>query len=147
MANYLREIKISMEKKKGDFEVFTITTPEESAEFFRKQFGDTIDVYESFMVLYLNNSNETIGWQKISSGGINQCVVDIRILMGTALKALSTQMIVCHNHPSGSLRPSEADKKITKQINEACKILEIRLLDHLIVTENSYFSFANEGLI
>lgn len=147
MDNYLREIKISMEKKDGDFEKFKINSSYESAKFFRAQMGDSIEIYETVMVLYLNNSLETMGWQKISQGGINSSVVDIRIVMSTAMKLLASAILICHNHPSGSLKPSHSDIKITKELQEAGKILHVQILDHVIITENSHFSFADECLM
>ena len=83
----------------------------------------------------------------MSSGGINQSVVDLRILFKNALEHLATGIIIAHNHPSGNLKPSSEDLKITKQIAEAGKILNIQLLDHLIITQNSYLSFADENLL
>lgn len=102
---------------------------------------------EEFWVLFLNQSNKVIGKTRLSSGGINQSIVDIRVLFKNALEQFATGIIVAHNHPSGNLQPSEADLKITKQISEAGKILNIQLLDHLIITQNSYLSFADENLL
>ncbi|AZI67979.1 JAB domain-containing protein [Kaistella daneshvariae] len=102
---------------------------------------------EEFWVVFLNQNNRIIGKSRLSSGGINQSVVDIRILFKNALEHFATGIIVAHNHPSGNLKPSQEDLKITKQIAEAGKILNIQLLDHLIVAQNSYLSFADENLL
>lgn len=102
---------------------------------------------EEFWAIYLNQNNRVLGKSKLSSGGINQSVVDVRILFKTALEHFSTGIIIAHNHPSGNLKPSSEDLKITKQIAEAGKILNIQLLDHLIIAQNSYLSFADEGLL
>lgn len=102
---------------------------------------------EEFWVVFLNQNNRIIGKSRLSSGGINQSVVDIRILFKNALQHFATGIIVAHNHPSGNLKPSQEDLKITKQIAEAGKILNIQLLDHLIVAQNSYLSFADENLL
>lgn len=102
---------------------------------------------EEFWTIYLNQNNRILGKGKLSSGGINQSVVDIRILFKTALEHLATGIIIAHNHPSGNLKPSSEDLKITKQISEAGKILNIQLLDHLIIAQNSYLSFADENLL
>ncbi len=102
---------------------------------------------EEFWAIYLNQNNRILGKGKLSSGGINQSVVDIRILFKTALEHLATGIIIAHNHPSGNLKPSSEDLKITKQISEAGKILNIQLLDHLIIAQNSYLSFADENLL
>ena len=84
---------------------------------------------------------------KLSTGGITSSIVDMRLLMSAALNCLATRMIVCHNHPSGQMKPSSEDLSIIKKIKEACKIMNIELLDHLIISENEYYSFADEGLI
>ena len=102
---------------------------------------------EEFWAIYLNQNNRVLGKSKLSSGGINQSVVDVRILFKSALEHLATGIIIAHNHPSGNLKPSSEDLKITKQIAEAGKILNIQLLDHLIIAQNAYFSFADENLL
>lgn len=102
---------------------------------------------EEFWAVFLNQNNRIIGKSRLSSGGINQSVVDIRILFKTALEHFATGLVVAHNHPSGNLKPSQEDLKITKQIAEAGKILNIQLLDHLILAQNSYLSFADENLL
>ena len=108
----------------------------------------TISYQEECIVLYLNHASKIIGAQKLSKGGINATIVDIRIILATALKSLSTAIIIAHNHPSGKLEPSDADKKITKRLSDACKLLDLALLDHIILApENAYFSFADNGLI
>ena len=146
--NYIREISISMKKSNNQMLKFQLTSSRDSFEFFRNQFDDSIGVYESVMVLYLDNSNNTIGWQKHSQGGLNTCLVDVRLIMATALTSLANGVVICHNHPSGSLRPSTPDDNITAKLVEAGKILDIRVLDHLIITEdNGYFSYADDGRI
>ncbi|ESU20888.1 radC protein [Flavobacterium cauense R2A-7] len=103
--------------------------------------------HEEFWVLYLNNSNKVIYKTQISKGGITGTVVDIRIIFKTALEHNATSLVLCHNHPSGVLQASEADKQITRKLKEAGKQLDILVLDHVIVTEKSYFSFADEGIL
>lgn len=102
---------------------------------------------EEFWAVFLNQNNRILGKSKLSSGGINQSVVDVRILFKTALEHFATGIAIAHNHPSGNLKPSHDDLKITKQVAEAGKILNIQLLDHLIISQNSYFSFADENLL
>lgn len=103
--------------------------------------------HEEFWVLYLNNSNKVIYKTQISKGGITGTVVDTRIIYKTALEHNATSVILVHNHPSGTLIASEADKQITRKLKEAGKHLDILVLDHLIVTEKSYFSFADDGIL
>lgn len=102
--------------------------------------------HEEFWIIYLNNSNKVISKSQLSKGGITGTLVDVRIVFKTALEMGATALILCHNHPSGTLIPSEADKQITKKLKLAGDSLEIKVLDHLIVTESSYFSFADEGI-
>ena len=103
--------------------------------------------HEEFWVLYLNNSNKVMYKTQISKGGITGTVVDTRIIYKTALEPGATSIILVHNHPSGTLVASEADKQITRKLKEAGKHLDIPVLDHVIVTEQSYFSFADEGIL
>lgn len=102
--------------------------------------------HEEFWVLFLNNSNKVIYKTQISKGGITGTIVDIRIVFKLALEHNATSIILSHNHPSGKLQASEADIQITKKIKEAGKNLDIQVLDHVIITEKSYYSFVDEGI-
>lgn len=101
--------------------------------------------HEEFWILYLNNSNKIVMKSQLSKGGITGTVVDVRLVFKKALENNAVSIIVCHNHPSGILQPSDADKQITEKLKEAGKNLDIRLLDHLIITEKGYYSFADSG--
>ncbi|MDO5635620.1 MAG: DNA repair protein RadC [Myroides sp.] len=103
--------------------------------------------HEEFWCLLLNNSNKVIYKFQLSKGGLTQTVVDIRMLFKTVLEHLATAIILVHNHPSGQLNPSAADKDITQKIKQAGTTLDIKLLDHLIITATDYFSFADEGIL
>jgi DNA repair protein RadC len=103
--------------------------------------------HEEFWVLFLNNSNKVMAKQQVSKGGMTATVVDIRLVFKQALELFSVAIIVCHNHPSGKLKPSDADVQLTKKIKNAGITLDIKLLDHLIITEKAYFSFADEGIL
>ena len=102
--------------------------------------------HEEFWIIYMNNSNKVIAKSQLSKGGITGTLVDVRIVFKSALEMGATALILCHNHPSGTLIPSDADKQITRKLKLAGDSLEIKVLDHLIITENSYFSFADEGI-
>lgn len=106
---------------------------------------DIIEFQEECKVILLNRGNFVIGIYEVSKGGIEGTVVDIRIILSVALKCNATQLILVHNHPSGNLNPSNADEKITKRLENACKIIGIKLLDHLIITKNDYYSFKKEN--
>ncbi|MDT7833483.1 DNA repair protein RadC [Flavobacteriaceae bacterium S356] len=101
--------------------------------------------HEEFWVLYVNNSNVVIAKDQISKGGLTATIVDVRILLKKAIETMCVAIIICHNHPSGKLKPSLSDIDVTDKINMAAKTLDIKLLDHLIITQKSYFSFADEG--
>lgn len=103
--------------------------------------------HEEFWVLFLNNSNKVVAKNQISKGGLTATVVDVRLLFKRALELAAVAIIVCHNHPSGKLQPSNADQQLTQKIIEAGATLDIKLLDHLIITEKAYFSFADENLL
>jgi DNA repair protein RadC len=103
--------------------------------------------HEEFWLLMLNRANKVLGRFKVSQGGLSGTVIDTRIILKKALDNLASSIIVCHNHPSGNKQPSEADIKITEKLKKAAEMLEIKLLDHVIIAERTYFSFADEGLI
>jgi DNA repair protein RadC len=104
-------------------------------------------MHEEFWILYLNNANKIIETFQISKGGITGTLVDVRITLRKALELGAVSLILAHNHPSGNLNPSEADKQLTLKLKTAAESMDIKILDHLIVTEKSYFSFADEGLM
>ena len=117
----------------------------ELKEFFPE---DLISLQEQFVVMYLNKGNRVLGVYKLSKGSITGTVADVRLILGTALKAAACSIVLCHNHPSGSLKPSNADIQITEKIKQAAVLMEIKLIDHLIISpENKYYSFADQGII
>lgn len=109
---------------------------------------ETLSLQERFVAMYLNRSNRVIGVYPMSVGGITGTVVDVRLLLSVALKTAATGIILAHNHPSGNLKPSEADKDLTNKIRKASEYMDIKLLDHLIiVSESKYLSFTEDGLL
>ena len=133
-----RQLEIALEKPK-------ITSSKDGFNIMQPIIGDL--EHEEFWVLFLNNSNKVLAKNQISKGGLTATIVDVRLLFKQALELTSVAMIVCHNHPSGKLEPSNADKQLTQKIKQAGITLDIKLLDHLIITEKAYFSFADEGLL
>ena len=103
--------------------------------------------HEEFWIIYLNNSNKVLTKLQLSKGGITGTLVDVRLVFKTALEQGATGLILCHNHPSGALTASDADKQITKKLKMAGESLDIKIIDHLIVTEHQYYSFADEGIL
>ncbi len=125
-------------------ELIKITSSKMVFEIMQPIIGELI--HEEFWVLYLNSSNKVIAKSQISKGGITGTVVDKRIVFKTAFENSATAMILTHNHPSGKLEPSDADIEITKELKLAGKQLDVRVLDHIIITENGYYSFADYGI-
>ena len=109
--------------------------------------GSKIELVEQFKVMLLNRANKVLGLFEVSTGGISGTVADPKIIFAAALKGSASGLIVAHNHPSGNLTASQSDIDLTRKLKEAGKFLEIQLLDHVIVTTEGYFSFADEGLI
>lgn len=141
------KISVSFDKILKKSELMKITSSRDAYEIFKRVFNaDTFDWCEEVIMLCVNNSNKVVGFHKVSSGGMTGTVIDVRMIFTTALKSLATGIIIAHNHPSGTLIPSEADKAITKKIKEAGKFLDINVLDHLIITDENYFSFQDEGI-
>lgn len=133
-----RNIERVIERKK-------ITCSNDVADIFVPQLQDL--PHEEFWIVLLNRSNLIIDMNRISQGGIAGTVTDVRIILKTALDRMATQLILCHNHPSGNLQPSKEDINFTKKILEAGKLLDIQLLDHIIVANTGYYSFADNGML
>lgn len=142
------KISVSFDKKFKKSELYKIHSSRSAYNLFLKIFNaDTFHWSEEFLILCMNNSNKVLGFYKISSGGMTGTVVDVRMIFATALNCLATSIIIAHNHPSGTLVPSDADRNLTRKIQEAGKIMDIKVLDHLIITDESYLSFADESLM
>jgi DNA repair protein RadC len=108
---------------------------------------DRIELVEEFKVLFLNRNNKVLGVFNVSSGGITGTVADPRLILAAAVKANAVSLILSHNHPSGSLKPSRADEELTNKIKCGAQYFDMRVLDHIIITSENYFSFADEGLL
>jgi DNA repair protein RadC len=128
----------ALEKKK-------ITSSKSVFELMQPIIGEL--EHEEFWIIYLNNSNKVIQKNQLSKGGITGSLVDVRLVLKNALEVGALGLILCHNHPSGTLKPSEADKNITQKLKVAAQSLDIKVLDHLIITEKEYFSFADESVL
>ena len=122
-----------------------ITSSNDAALILQQQIGDL--PIEEFWVMYLNQGNKILKTEQISRGGITQTSVDVRIIFKRGIELMATAMILAHNHPSGNLNPSDADRQLTRKIKEASNYLDLQVLDHIIVSQKDYFSFADEGLI
>lgn len=122
-----------------------IRSSRDAYQMFKEIIGNEVHERELFCVGYLNRANK-VKWTEIMfMGGITGTLVDKRLIIKKALAGNSTGIIICHNHPSGSKNPSENDRKMTREVKEACKLLDISLLDHIIVTDDGYYSFSDQG--
>ncbi len=149
MNDKVTEIKISYREKISMSKALSIKSSEDAAHtIFQHWNQDTIGFQESFKVLLLNNANKIKGIYQLSTGGISGTLVDMRILFAVIIKTLSVGIILAHNHPSGKLKPSEADKQLTDKIQKASILFDVNVLDHLIITpDGNYYSFADNGLL
>lgn len=135
-------------KRRKDAEVFSrnkITASKDAADFFMPLLGDL--THEEFWIMLLDRGNKITDHFMISQGGLSGTVIDVRIILKRAVEKLASSIILCHNHPSGTMQASEADLKITKKINDAAKLMDISVLDHIIIGQNHYLSFADEGML
>ncbi len=149
MKNKVNEIKISYVGGVKSHLWTKVSHSSDAAELlFENWDKGTIGLFETFKILLLNNSNKVKGEHIISQGGITGTLVDMRILFATVLKSLSVAIILAHNHPSGKLEPSEADKLLTNKIKKAASFFDIKLLDHLIFApDGDYFSFKDSHIL
>ncbi len=139
---------LELGKRRKDADVFSnnkITGSKDAADYFFPILGDLN--HEEFWVMLLNRGNKIIDSFMISQGGISGTVIDVRIILKPAIEKLASSMILCHNHPSGTMQASDADMKITKKIKNAADMLDITVLDHLIIGQKSYLSFADDGIL
>lgn len=149
MKDKVNEIQISYKENRSTLKPTSIKSSACAAELLFEHWDqNTIELHESFKVLLLNNSNNVKGIYELSKGGITGTIVDMRILFATVLKSLSVGIILAHNHPSGKLIASEADKRLTEKIKKAAEFLDVKVLDHLIIApDGNFYSFSDEGLL
>jgi DNA repair protein RadC len=139
-------LKLSRSKiKKFTFERKHLNSPKLMADYIRQFYKDDIAIYESLFILLLDQSLTVIGYAKISQGGVIGTYADIKIICKYVVDSLAQNVVLCHNHPSGSLNPSNADFDTTRKVKESLKMLDSRLVDHIILTEDSFYSFMDNG--
>lgn len=142
----IAEIKVSYTTNLTD--KIRLTNFKDTYQFILSQWDlNIIEYQEESKIILLNRSNMVLGIHQLSKGGISGTVVDLRIVLAIALKCNASGIILVHNHPSGNLQPSEADRKITRKLKEACQLLELSLIDHLIISKHDCLSFAQDGLL
>lgn len=142
------EIQLSYKSNVKPSQRPKISRSQDAFEVLKSSWNDsTMELFEEFKVMFTNRANKVLGIMEVSIGGISGTVADPRLIFIGALKAGASGMIVSHNHPSGNLTPSQADIQLTRKLKEGGNLLEIQLLDHIIMTSESYYSFADEGIL
>jgi DNA repair protein RadC len=139
---------LELGRRRKDAEVFNknkITGSKDAADFFQPLLGDLN--HEEFWIMLLDRGNKILDTFMISQGGVSGTVIDVRIILKTAIEKLASAIILCHNHPSGTMLASDADMKITRKISDAAKLMDISVIDHIIIGQNRYLSFADEGIL
>lgn len=148
LENKIAEVELVYKTKVKAKDRLKILTSQNAYIILRQSWKEgTIELQEQFKVLLLNRANAVLGIMEVSSGGLTGTVADPKLIFIAALKAAATSIVLCHNHPSGNLKPSRADEELTRKIKGAGEFLDITVLDHLIITDDAYFSFADEGFL
>lgn len=142
-----KAVEYSITAKKQDFEIVKVRSSIDAYEFAKKFYHEDILIYESAFIILLNRANNAVGYAKISQGGICGTHIDVKIICKYAIDCLSSGVILVHNHPSGNLKLSLEDEKITKCVRDSLKVLGICLFDHLIISDTGYLSMNDEGLL
>jgi DNA repair protein RadC len=144
----IAEVSLIYKSKVKASERPKVTCSKDAYNYFNETWNpDTIEHVEEFKILLLNRSNSVLGIMTVSKGGMSGSVADIRIIFQAAIKANASGIIISHSHPSGNLNPSESDTRLTQKVKEAGNIMDIQLLDHLILTSESYYSFTDSGIL
>jgi DNA repair protein RadC len=147
-ANNPKNIKMyELKKNRTSFPIQQVNNSKKIADYIRQFYSDDIGIYESFFLLTLDRALNTTGFVKISQGGIFGTVVDIKLVCKYAIESLCCSVVICHNHPSGNTTPSPNDDVQTQKVKQAMNMFDIKLLDHIILTENSYYSYADNNTL
>lgn len=142
------EVKLTYQSKIKASDRYHISKSEDVYEVLKNCYDeDTLQYRETFKILLINQANKVLGVSNISEGGITETGADIRLILQAALLGNATAIILSHNHPSGNIFPSSIDKTLTSRIIKAAELMNIRVLDHIIITSDTYYSFADEGML
>ena len=145
MENIIAEIQVSYSTNSKVRKY--ITTSYSAYEVLKESwYSGRMELQEEFKVLLLNRANQVLGIYNLSKGGVSSTIVDLKLLFGVVLKANASNIVICHNHPSGKLAPSDADIEITSKIKDACKLLDVHFFDHIIISHLGYYSFAENDV-
>ena len=145
ILHQVTEISVMYHSKVKPSDRISIKRSDDAYKLLRENWNDTLEIFESFKILLLNRANKVLGISVISVGGVSGTVVDPKKVFATALLSGCSSIILCHNHPSGQLQPSDADRNITKKLCNGATLLEMSVVDHLIISSESFYSFADNG--
>lgn len=143
LSKYSMEIKLTAKKK--DFKAEKILSANDAYEYAKRFYFDDINIYESSFIILLNSQLNTIGYAKISQGGTGCVIVDRKLVAKYAIESLASAVILLHNHPSGSARPSREDDSLTDAVKRALELFDIKFADHVIMTDGAYYSYRDNG--
>lgn len=143
----MAEVEITYKNNVPFDQMAKINCSSDGVRYFRQTWTDRLEHVEEFRILCLNRANKVLGWACISRGGMSGTVADPKIIFQIALKTCASSIILGHNHPSGNTKPSESDIRLTQKLKKAGSSLDLPVLDHVIITADNYFSFADEGLL
>lgn len=146
-ANARKAYEFSLKKTKSDFEQVRINSSADSASYARQFYHEDLSIYESSFIMLLNSAQRVIGWVKIGQGGVSMTVVDIKLVCKYAIESLAVAVVLVHNHPSGDKKPSTIDERLTKDLRSSLELFQCKLLDHIILTEDDYYSFTENGML
>jgi len=142
----MKVAEIEVSYSSSNDEIVKITKSQDAYDLVLTHWNlNTIELQEEVKLILLNRANIVLGIHNLSKGGISQSIVDIKLVLSIALKCNASSIIMAHNHPSGNLKYSKSDKNITSKLKESCRIVDLVLFDHLIITKNGYYSFADEN--
>lgn len=141
-----KAVEYTIKATKQEFAIEKITSAEDAQKYAKNFYYDDISIYESSFILLINQANNVMGYAKISQGGIVGTTVDVRIIAKYAIDVLATAVILVHNHPSGNIRPSLQDDRLTESVKNGLNLLNVKLLDHIIITDGEqYYSYTDES--
>lgn len=146
-VNYVSFRRITSVAEETPFEQVSICNAEDASKYARQFYHEDLTLYESFFIIMLDRQTKSLAYAKISQGGVSGTIVDPKIVCKLAVDTLCSGIILIHNHPSGNTNPSGADKDVTTKIKMALSYLDIAVIDHIILTEHSHYSFANNNIL
>lgn len=143
----VKRLELKVAKRNTKFPIVKLQSSRDTAEFFRQLFKDDLEIYESFFMATVSSAMEIVGYVKLSQGGKTSTILDGKLVAKFAVDTMARGVVLCHNHPSGSSKPSNADRIMTRRVKEILSLFEIDVLDHIVLTASDFYSFADNSEI